>query len=43
MSAGVFPDDTIEAKQHIVWNKASNEGLQCYASLVYSRLDELSI
>ena len=41
----VFPDDTIEAKQHssIVWNKASNEDLQRYASLVYSRLDELSI
>ena len=36
---------TIEAKQHssIVWNKASNEDLQRYASLVYSRLDELSI
>ena len=41
----VFSDDTIEAEQHssIVWNRASNEDLQRYASLVYSRLGELSI
>ena len=40
----VFPDDTIGVEQHssIVWNKASNEDLQRYTSLVYSRLDKLS-
>ena len=35
----VFPDDTIEDEQHssIVWNKASNEDLQRYASLVFTQ------